>query len=293
MRARSYSGLKIFLSVAKHMSITSSAVTLNMTKGAVSYQIKQLENDLGFKVFERRNGKIFLSAKGEALLLTARQSLSNIDAIVHQLQKPNQAQITVGMTTYFASRWLAPRLMRFTSAHPEISIRIQPTIGNVDLQQAGLDIAVRWGYGQWKETAVEKLFLCPAFATAGESTYQQIDKHGLQKTFASMALLHDDHGSVTWKKWCDRAGLSIPEAERDVIISDPNVRVEAVINNQGMAINDELVNPELNNKQLYRVTSLSMDEYGYFLAFNEASEMNGSVSAFRNWILNEACEPLG
>ncbi|MEM7293017.1 MAG: LysR family transcriptional regulator, partial [Pseudomonadota bacterium] len=129
MAFKSYDQLRAFTAVASHLSFTRAASELNLTKGAVSYQIKRLEDDLGFAVFERGKRGIVLTDRGERLLRTCRTALDDIESEIESLRRDDNKKITIGLTTYFASRWISPRLMGFTSQYPDVALRLQPTVG--------------------------------------------------------------------------------------------------------------------------------------------------------------------
>lgn len=289
-RFRCYDNLRSFTVVARHLSFTAAAEELNLTKGAVSYQISHLEDELGFQVFARRSRGIVLTDKGKRLWNSCRAAFNELEADIASLSREEHATITIGMSTYFASRWLSPRLMNFTSRHPQISIRLQPTIGLVDPIREGIDLLVRWGRGNWTDLRVETLFACPAIPTASPAIMEFVEKNGLQDTLNNVKLLHDHEGSEAWKDWHKVAGFHYRVKHDDLVIPDPNVRVQAVIDGQGVALNDRLVMPEIREGKLAPLSATSMTDYGYFLAYEANATMNPSFNLFREWILREANE---
>ena len=164
--------LRILDVVATKGGYSAAMEALYLSTGAISYRIKKLEAAIGFELFERNGNKITLTEKGFAVWRSSQRHLGALQQEIESL-KENPKRITIGMTTYFASRWLAPRLMKFTSAYPEISLRIQPTQGLVDPTTEDIDILVRWGNGLWKDLQIQKLFPCPAFATAGPKAFNR------------------------------------------------------------------------------------------------------------------------
>ena len=94
------------------------------------------------------------------------------------------ARITIGLTTYFASRWLSSRLMTFIVDHPGIALRLQPMIDLIDLPSHHIDMAVRWGTGRWSDLEIEPLLACPAYPTAGSTIAAQVAEAGLARARA-------------------------------------------------------------------------------------------------------------
>ena len=283
---RSFDSLRVFNVVANSMSFTTAAGELNLTKGAVSYQIRQLEQNLGFKLFNRVHGKITLTDKGKQLLQTSNLTFNQVEAEIAKLKHQDQQNITVGMSTYFASRWLMPRLMDFTATHPQISLRIQPMVDLTNLESTQVDLAIRWGNGAWSDMKIEKLFTCPAIATAGTTIARQIKRSNLKQELKSITLLHDRDDSNAWQHWHQKAGLTYNPSRTDLVILDPNVRVEAVINGQGIALNDFLVKDELQKGLLFQISPVELNDYGYYLAYRENSMANPALATFREWITN-------
>ena len=182
MRFRSFDNLRLFDVVARHMSFTAAAAELNLTKGAVSYQVRRLERELGFAVFERSSRGIALTEKGKALWHVSQASFTELERQIGRLREEDTARITVGMATYFASRWLSPRLMTFMAAYPGIGLRLQPLVDLIDLETAHIDMAIRWGKGGWSDLEIEPLLPCPAFRSPGR-------------------LLHVRYPTRVWKRY--------------------------------------------------------------------------------------------
>jgi DNA-binding transcriptional LysR family regulator len=288
MRFRSYDSLRLFDVVARHQSFTSAANELSLTKGAVSYQIKSLESELGFRVFARGHRKVSLTEKGKELWRVSRVVFKDLETQIARLREEDVEPITIGMSTYFASRWLSPRLMNFICEHPRVALRLQPLVDLFDIGNQGIDIAIRWGTGQWSDMKTEALLACPAFPTAGASLARHIEAAGLAQALGDLTLLHDREGSDAWRDWHQAAGLGYRPARDTLVIPDPNVRVQAVINGQGVALNDALVAKELTSGQLRKVSSVELRDYGYFLVYADGALENPNLRAFRDWIIVEA-----
>lgn len=288
MRFRSYDGLRLFDVVARHLSFTAAADELNLTKGAVSYQINRLERELGFPVFTRRHRGITLTEKGKRLWHASQVAFRDLDREITGLREEDPARITIGITTYFASRWLSPRLMTFMAGHPRIGLRLQPLIDLIDLKSLSIDMAIRWGRGDWTDLEIEPLLPCPAFPTAGADIARRVADEGLEAALLELPLLHDRDGSQSWRDWHEVAGIAYRPTRNELVIPDPNVRVQAVIDGQGIALNDVLVTDELAARRLFRISTVALDSYGYHLAFPNGALDTPATKAFRDWILAEA-----
>ena len=289
MKFRSFDNLRVFNRVANHSSFTAAAIELNLTKGAVSYQMTNLEDNLGFKVFLRGKKGIELTEQGRLLLNASRQAYTDLEKTITEIRKGDSQDITIGMSTYFASRWLSPRLMRFMASYPEINLRIQPLIDLSDLNEVNVDVAIRWGKGDWNNSMehVEQIFPCPAMLCAGNKIHQRILTDGMEATIHDQKLFQDRDGSHAWQDWFDQAGIDYITRKNTLVIPDPNVRVQAVIDNQGISINDALVNNEVAQGTLHLYDTVALEDYGYYLVYPEKALVQPAIRAFHHWIMQE------
>ena len=284
MRLRHYDNLRNFVITAKHTSLTAAAEELCLTKGALSHQLRVLEDELGFALFDRHPRGIGLSEKGRELLAVTRLAFDEIERKAVQLGNRRDAALTIGTTTYFASRWLSPRLMDFIRHHPDIRLRIQPMIEIFDLQKQDIDLAIRWGDGRWDDGHIEKLFGCPAWPTGNRQARQKVERLGPNAAFRELRLLSDRADSNAWSAWFEKAGIAFPDRSESLIIPDPNVRVQAVLDGQGIALNDQLVDREIKDGSMFRLSPVELEEYGYFLAIPDHGTRTAAVSTFVEWI---------
>lgn len=276
--------LRLFVEVAQRKSFTEAAEMLHLTKGAISYQIKTLEADLGFDVFERIPRGVALTPKGQQLLDVTRAHYRDIETELVMLKIPATQSLTVGMSSYFASRWLSPRLMTFMQKHPDIQLRIQPMTQLFNLENQGVDIAIRWGNGLWGDADISPVMTMSAWPVGNAQANQRVQQMGLERAFSEFTLLRDHDGSNAWSDWFDAAGLPHQTRNDTLIIPDPNVRVQAVIDGQGIALNDDLVSRELGEGQLVRLSSVELSSYGYFLVRPHKVLTNTSADAFVDWL---------
>lgn len=289
MRFRSFDGLRIFVMVARHSSFTAASSELNLTKGAVSYQINQLESELGFKVFDRQKKGIVLTEQGRMILRVAQEAFNDMESQIRRIRKNTENDITIGMSTYFASRWLSSRLMRFMASYPDINLRIQPLIDLIDISEVNIDVAIRWGKGDWNINGekLELIFSCPAMLSVGKAIHQQIKREGIEAAVNQVKFFNDRDGSRAWQDWCDKAGIDYIARHNSLVIPDPNVRVQAVIDNQGVAINDALVSNEVSKGLIHLYEDVQLADYGYYLVYPERALEQPAVRAFRDWIMGE------
>src|SRR3954470_20838503 len=151
--------LKAFESAARSESFTRAADELNVTQGAVSQQIKALEEALGLKLFNRERQRLILTEAGREYLAVVRDALDRIALGTERLlQRQSSGVLTVSTSPDFAAKWLVIRLGRFVEAHPDIDLRVSATTHYVDFAREDVDVAIRHGDGNWPGLDVAKLY---------------------------------------------------------------------------------------------------------------------------------------
>lgn len=136
--------IRFFEAAARHESFVRAADELHLTHGAVSRQIRQLEDTLGVALFERRNRAVFLTEAGRTLHAAATQSMDLLAAAAEKIRAPApQAALVLSCEPTIAMRWLIPRLPRFAAAHPDIPLHLMAAGGPIDFSRSGVDVALR------------------------------------------------------------------------------------------------------------------------------------------------------
>ncbi len=181
--------LRVFEAAARLGSFTAAAQELSVTHSAVSHQIRALEEQLGFAVFLREGRGVQLSPLGQELARQVNASLCDIGRTLALLrQRANPRRLTVSTMPSFASRWLGPRIGSFLDQEPDIEFNVISTAEVLDFARDGVDIAIRFGFG---------------------------DYPGLQSEF----LMGDEMLVVASPKLLAGRSLNTPEALRDWPIS--------------------------------------------------------------------------
>ena len=290
MTIYSYDMLRTFQVVAQNLSMTRAALQLNQSKGSVSYQIKTLEQQLGFALFERANARLHLTSEGRRLLQVSQVSLDQIDQEIEGLRYKEPAPLTIALQTYFLTRWLSPRLMRFTAVHPEIGLRFVPLNFIGEMESIDADISICWAKEGLIDAQHERLFACPACPTGNSYIADKVRKEGLDNVILSTPLLLDSSESTGWQDWFDLAGLDFSQSQKGLSIADSNSRVQAVIDGQGIALWDLLVSPELSSGRLHYLSDIWLYNYGYYVQAKKSNLESKAVGLFLNWLRDESMD---
>jgi LysR family transcriptional regulator, glycine cleavage system transcriptional activator len=150
--------LRAFEAAARTSSFTAAAAELNLTSGAISYQIRALEAHLGFALFERLPRGVKLTPMGVAYLPPVRKAFEELaDSTVGLFGGLERVQITVHAPVSLAALWLAPKLPAFSMANPSIDVRLSSVIWDNAVLDEATDLEIRYGSGHWHGYRSERL----------------------------------------------------------------------------------------------------------------------------------------
>src|SRR4051794_11228687 len=199
--------LKAFEAAARSESFTRAADELNVTQGAVSHQVKALEETLGLKLFNRERQRLIITEAGREYLVVVRDALDRIALGTERLlQRQSAGVLTVSTSPDFAAKWLVHRLGHFAEAHSEIDLRVSATLHHVDFAREDVDLAVRHGDGNWPgldtvRLCAEQLFvICSPKLPSGR---RRLDKLA---DITKFPLLHLD-SRTDWANWLQSVGI--------------------------------------------------------------------------------------
>ncbi len=159
----SLNGLRTFEATARHGSFTRAAAELNVTQSAASRMVKSLETYLEVELFTRRSHTIELTDQGRYYADLVSEALGRLEAGTKELISTGvgKGTLTVGILPTFGTKWLIPRLASFQHNHPDLSLNIvssdAPAGETVQLLDATLDTAIRFGFGEWKGCLAEPI----------------------------------------------------------------------------------------------------------------------------------------
>ena len=149
-RLPSLNGLRAFEAAARHLSFTLAAAELNVTQTAISHQIKRLEEELGLRLFIRKNRALALTPKAKDYLPGVRAAFNDLRLATDRLLRKDEDHVlTISTLASLAAKWLLPRLSTFQETHPKIDVRITTSTGLVDFRSGDVDAAIRYGRGHW------------------------------------------------------------------------------------------------------------------------------------------------
>src|SRR3954470_18968619 len=209
--------LKAFEAAARHESFTRAADELCVTPGAVSHQVKALEETLGLKLFNRERQRLVITEAGRDYLAVLRDAFDRIAlGTARVVQRQSSGVLTVSPSPDFAAKWLVNRLGHFAEAHPDIDLRVVATDHHVDFAREEVDLAVRHGEGKWPGVDAVRLCTERLFPVGSPKLLSGRRRTAKPADLLQFPLLRLEDWS-TWTQWFAAAGVSEPKCHGSII----------------------------------------------------------------------------
>ena len=284
----SLNSLRGFEAAGRHLSFTLAAEELRVTQGAISYQVRNLEAQLGLQLFHRRVRAVVLTPEGARLLTATQRTFRQLSEEIESLRPGRSRDIlTVAVSTYVATRWLSRRLNAFLTQDPKVTLRLQHSVNAPDFEIRDVDIAVRWGRVGSFGPHSALLLPMPMVPVCSPELLQGGNPLHAPKDLGGQTLLRDDPNDDLWPDWLELAGVGQESVGAGQVISDPNVRIQAAMDGQGVVLADDLVAEERRSGRLVAPFEWRLEGYGYHIAWPGPRE-RPVAKAFRNWLMAEA-----
>lgn len=282
-----------------------------MTPGAVSQQVKALEDHLGVRLFERLNRGLRLTPAGVDLAEATQKAFGGLDAALDALTAQGFAarpgRLSISAPTSYASKWLAPRLYRFHLRHPQFETRLLASDTVKDLERdPGVDVVLRYGAGPYPGLHAEPLWsegevfpVCSPALTVGSERLEKPEDLLRCTLLRVMPCGWSGNSSSTtheladWNAWLAAAGVDGMVAKEAAasgpLFSNTILAVEAALAGQGVALaNSRVVDDDLRSGRLRRPFALSIrDPFSLWLAYRSDRAKEARIRAFAAWIRDE------
>ncbi|MGH8741281.1 MAG: transcriptional regulator GcvA [Burkholderiales bacterium] len=286
-----------FEAAARHLSFTRAGEELYLTQSAVSRQIKDLEDQLGVTLFERRHRALALTAEGRQFYAAAAQVLVTMRAATDSLRARVGRQTMAVTTTHsFAALWLIPRLAGFTRAHPEIDVRITADTRVQDLDRDGLDIAIRHGPPSLAGPNAIRLFGERVFPVCSPKLLARKQLKKPEDLKNHVLLQYDDpdgrHPWLHWKTWLEVASIADLRPAGTLSFSGYEQIIPAAVAGHGVALGrTPLVQDLLESKQLVAPFKSSANPArAYFAIVSKRAAGRPEAAAFLAWLKETAAK---
>lgn len=291
--------LRTFEAAARHLNFTRAAEEVGLTPAAVSYQIKEMEDQLGLVLFTRSSRAIQLTPAGAVLSEAAAGALGSLQEAVSRARRMvrGSAHLRLSTSARIASNWLLPRWPRFKALHPQLELSFDITDQLREFGTDDIDLAIRFGTGQYDGLRAHRLFetivapVCSPRLLAGGPPLQA------PADLLSHTLCHVDwktDGMVwpNWPMWMAAAGVDDFDDSRCIAFDDSSHVVQAVIEGGAVGLVDlAMIATDVSEGRLVRLFDVAVgvaQDYAYHLVYPAEAGDRPALSAFRAWVLDEA-----
>ena len=283
--------LRTFVEVGQRGSIKAAAQALSVTSGAVSQQIRLLEERVGMALFTRERSGLRLTEAGASVHPALLQAIENMQQALQSLEGIKSRQtLTVSTVATFAASWLVPRLGRFNLRHPHIEVRVEATSAVVDMRRDRVDVALRHGLGIYPGLQVTRLMAPVMVPVASPALMATSPKITDPVDCLEFALLHDSD-RADWSLWLTAHDVAKdPRAERGTAFEDDFLLIRAAEAGQGLAlVPREYALEEINAGRLVQVLDKPWPaRFAYYVVTRQDAMLREEVKAFVDWIMEEA-----
>ena len=300
----SLTALRVFEVAGRHQSFSSAAMELHVTQGAVSRQIRVLEDELGVKLFIRLPRKVELTDAGRAYLAEVQSALAQISRSTASLaRKAENTKLVVSVLPSIGSYWLMPRLARFTERYPGIETRIISSIGPVDLHSREADVAIRVGalpgkkypkaaarvdltmVTDWRGVLADELapdVLVPVMAATLGRPLSEMQSPG---DVIKSPIIHTSSRPHAWPDWLSAYGLTARASADKREYGHFFMSLEAAREGKGIAIVPDILLKDFNMRDMLPLSQFKLASAGeYYLLSLEERSNEREIRLFRSWI---------
>ncbi|MCF3642277.1 LysR substrate-binding domain-containing protein [Rhizobium sp. TRM95111] len=296
----SASSLVVFEAAGRHLNFTRAAQELGMSQAAVSYAVRGLEQQLGVALFHRVHRAVSLTDAGERFHTDVSLGLARIQKSAEDIRsKGREVNVTLAASTAFASMWMLPRLSRLREDLPDIDLRIQTSVRDLDLDEEPIPLAIRGGDpATWPR--YHAAMLAPEIVAAVASP-AFLERHGTPATprdLLTLPLIHLEEpvrAACDWAEWFASAGLRYPGHSRRLAINDYVLVIQAVLAGDGVALGwQHLIEMQVRSGALVPVTGHVLSTgMAFHVVWPRSRELNNHARRVRDWLLDEGRRGLG
>ncbi|MER8770770.1 transcriptional regulator GcvA [Mesorhizobium sp. M0092] len=287
--------LPSFEAAARLLSFSKAAEELHVTHGAISRAIKNLEDQLGVQLFERGTRSVSLTAVGEPYARAVREVLDQLAAATAAATaRYSSSTLNVSTSDGFAGRWLVPRLYRFHRAHGDIDVRVSTSGKLTNFLGDGIDVAVRYGSGNYAGLTSEFLTGEEVFPVCSPKLLEGAHPLRTPQDLKHHTLIRDSF-PIDWATWLASAGVDGVDPQSGITFDSATFAMESAAQGEGVVLGRTmLVAADLAAGRLVRPFGHALKSpSSFYLVYPPAAIRQRKVRAFRDWLLSEVTPQIG
>jgi len=278
-------GLVAFEALARLRSVTLAGDELSVTPSAVSHRIRQLESQLGFKLFARAD--FSLTTDGAAYLARVREALAALQQVPGRGAVPGTTRLRVAVTPTFSRQLLLPRLALFRHAYPEIELVLQVSIPLLNVTAEEADIELRFGAGPWPDrdsVLLQSDAVCPVCSPDYLNEAGPFDGFDTTATVGRARLIRSP--LEPWRTWFPANGITLDEPSAGAQFNDIGLVLDAAVAGFGVALMRlKLGAAWLDGGRLVRLSERSVPSPNhYFICWKPGTLDRWECAAFVEWL---------
>ena len=286
MRIPSTQALRALESFARHGTVWQAAEELNLTRSAISHQLRMLERDLDFHMLNRVGTRVELTPQGRAYSNDIRKALRAIlGSAARNTGRGVTGSLTVSCAPGFAAGWLCNNIGRFAAAYPDIALSIITPRSLGKVSDPNVDLFITYGDGEFPDMQTEHVLDVETTPVCSPAMVNRLGGMPEPIDVLRLGLLHlaDQRD---WAAWFTAMGLDPRLTTAGVVFSDMHLVYSAALAGQGIAMGDLFLSADaMNSGQLVRPFEKSVHlPRAYYIAVPMAMIENPMVEAFRNWL---------
>lgn len=285
LRAPSLHLLKIFEAAARHLSFKQAAEELHLTPSAVSHQVKALEQQLGFALFLRLNRRIELTAGGQAYFDVVANAFRKLNKGTSDvLNRFTQKRLKISLMPSMARHFVIPRLPSIRQLLPSVELVIDTTAEIVDFQHSDVDLAIRYGSGQWPNLQVEKVCNVNASPLCSPSFQQKYQLNSVAD-LARAPLISYSFMTDTWLRFAEAVQLNALSVDSGLTFNNYDIAIQAAEQGMGVAMGLlELEQQPLQQGALVKPFDVQFPmKEGLYLVYRAEDSERPEIKAFCQW----------
>jgi LysR family glycine cleavage system transcriptional activator len=278
--------LRAFEATARRGSVSAAARELNVTHGAVSHQIKALEESLAVTLFERGAKRLKLTSEGALLLPAVTQAFGEIAAATEQMKRPAMnGELSITCVPALLSFWIVPRLNAFTDQYPGVRLKLAASNDPTVLESADVDVSILYGDGNWPDAWTRLWSNLQLFPVASPTLLNSRPLRSM-RDLEDHVLLHGDADGREWNIWLAAADAIAVPRRRQHFMGDARFSTEAALHGQGIALGDTITASNLIAKgELIVPFDLSVTANdAFYVACRPAMRTTPIVRVFIDWM---------
>ena len=292
-RLRHIALLRCFDAAARHQSYSLAADELSITQAAVSQQIRNLEEHLKVKLFSRQGRSMRLTKQGNSLSESVGKAFSELSLGFDRIQvEPESGVLTVTASPSFCSRWLVPRLWKFSVLYPDVHVRAMASAQYENVRHSDIDVAIRQGKMQVDNVHQETLLLDPVFPICSPRVYEEEQLTSPEKI--SQCWLVEAIGAgrlgFSWKEWFELAGVPLnSDQNKWMEVTTWEMGINAVLSGHGIFLTSGCMAQDLiESGALVKPFDIQIEPgLRFSLLYDEESPRIARIKVFTDWLKGE------